>query len=73
MQNIISDIRSMNIQEDEKYNFRTFFDKTRGIYVRSGIYENGVETDVNLLLRERKYPLQSGIQRKKISWPRNMV
>ena len=47
MQNIISDIRSMNIQEDEKYNFRTFFDKNRGIYVRSGIYENGVETDVN--------------------------
>lgn len=33
--------------EDKRYEFKTLFDSQKGLYVRSGIYENGVETSRN--------------------------
>ena len=37
----------MKIKFDEKYSFKTIFDSKRGLYVRSGIFVNGVETKRN--------------------------
>lgn len=32
---------------DSNYNFKTMFDNEKGLYIRSGIFENGIETDIN--------------------------
>ena len=38
---------SLSQLEDKRFNFKTIFNKETGLYIRSGIYKNGVETKEN--------------------------